>query len=114
MVWIAKEMRNKDSKWCVQFYCKAGFAYSLWLYDKLQGDIGMAQETDKQELCLWNQRGKAILVDKLFSSCVIIDKSLNLSVLSFLICKMKVLKYMILNAPPSSKSLQNSFGIWGC
>lgn len=39
----------------------------------------MAQDTYKQELGLQDQRGKAILVGKLLSGCVIIGKSLNLS-----------------------------------
>lgn len=46
----------------------------------------MAKDTYKRELGLLDQRGKAILVGRLFSSCVIVGKSLNLSGLGFLIC----------------------------
>lgn len=73
----------------------------------------MAQYTYKQKLDLQPQRGKGILVGKLFSGCVSVGKSLNLFDLGFLICKLKVLNCMILKSQLSSKILQNNLGLWG-
>lgn len=73
----------------------------------------MVQYTYKQKLGLQDQRGKGILVGKLFSGCVNVGKSLNLSGLGFLICKMKMLNYMILKTQLISKILQNNLGLWG-
>lgn len=73
----------------------------------------MAQYTYKQKLGLQDQRGKGILVGKLFSGCVSVGKSLNLSDLGFLIWKMKVLNCMILKSQLNSKILQNNLGLWG-
>lgn len=87
MVWIAKEGRKEKQRVKgVHDFTVSWFAYDLWLYEKLQGDTRMAKDTYKQELGLQDHRGKAILVGRLFSSCVIVGKSLNLSGLGFLVC----------------------------
>lgn len=71
----------------------------------------MAQDTYKQKLGLQDQRGKAILVGKLFSSYVIVGKSLNLSGLGVLSCKTKVSNYKILKTQISSNIPQNNLGL---
>lgn len=43
MVWIAEE--DREEKGAVNFRVNWVSGYSPWLYDKIQGDTGMAQDT---------------------------------------------------------------------